>query len=1075
MELVVNFTLNNEELNADFDISEIDNFDAVFQIDAAGTTWGSIDGTLSNQTDLQSALNLKANQSNLDATNETVAQNYNTLDDKISDNTQDISDINTTISGYGNIVTHNTNEFATFNQGSKADTALQPNDNISELTNDVGYITSSALPTVNNAILTIQKNSNDVGIFTANASVDKIINISVPVNANDVNALPNSTKYGASIDVVLNTTDYKLTISLKDQDGTVLNSKMVDFPIESVVVNGSYDSVNQKIILTLQNGNTIDIPVGALISGLQTEITSSNKLDADLVDDNTSINKFVTASDKTTWNNKQDAISDLSTIRSNATNGQSAYTTISGYGNIVTHNTSEFATSAQGTLADTALQPNDNISELANDAGYITSASLPTVNDGTLNIQVNGTSIGTFTANQSSNTTANIVVPDSATWGNITGTLSNQTDLQTALNAKQNILVSGTNIKTLSNLSLLGNGDIPVNGGTDITVTTGSGDRYTTLDYIQSSGTQYINSGVIPASFDYEIETVFAFDEVNSSNTPLCAWGYMGNGTYPRWLLGSYQSKYLLNVNATSAFGTQDTLKHTFNGKAYLNSGNAPRWNCSIDGTVILDDQVLASDSSFLSNTMPIYMFARNNSGTAGNFVSGKLYKHTVKKAGVKIQELIPVKRNSDDAIGLYDTVTDTFFGNAGTGTFTAGSATGTIGEADGITISFNNNTGYITGINWGDIGGTLSSQTDLQNALNNADEIFEVTYGTTTFAEISTALSNGKTPVCQYDNKIYVYSLISGTVHYLTAVYAPYIYVLRCHQGSPYWSSLAYALEQTANKVTTISSASTDAQYPSAKCVYDNLELKANISSLATVAFTGTYADLVGTPTIGDGITTITQNGTPVGTITANQTSSNTIDIQGTTYSAGVGIDITSNTITAKGVEDVRTSNAVKTWTGTKVQYDAIVTKDANTIYNITDDTDVTLTLLDALYPVGAIYIGTMANCPLQVLGVGTWTLKTANAIVTGVNATAPVKGNGMTLGLTNGTDYTGLGNYASSNAYLSQRKILYGESVGTNFPSSGDMVYQSLGVTTDETKSGIEATVTSTSLTVNIWERTA
>ena len=47
-----------------------------------------------------------------------------------------------------------------------------------------------------------------------------------------------------------------------------------------------------------------------------------------------------------------------------------------------------------------------------------------------------------------------------ATWGSITGTLSSQTDLQTSLNAKQATLVSGTNIKTLSNTSLVGSGDI---------------------------------------------------------------------------------------------------------------------------------------------------------------------------------------------------------------------------------------------------------------------------------------------------------------------------------------------------------------------------------------------------------------------------------------------------------------------------------------------------------------------------------------------------------------------------------------------------------------------------------------
>lgn len=454
----------NNPIEAEFELAD-GGFDCSFELFAAGTVWGSIDGILSNQTDLQAALDLKADkaelntavselntniqneattraendtllQNNINTLSQTVTANYNTLDGKISDNSDNITLIQNTIDTYGDIVTYNAADFATSAQGALANSALQSNDNISELTNDVGYITSASLPIVNNATLTIQKNSTDIDTFTANASVDKIINISVPVNASDVNALPDITKYGASIDVALNTTDYKLTISLKDQDGTVLNSKVVDFPIESMVVNGSYDNVNQKIILTLQNGNTIEIPVGGLIAGLQTEITSTNKLDADLVDDSTSTNKFVTTGDKTTWNGKQDAISDLATIRSNATNGQSAYTTISGYGNIVTHNVSEFATSAQGALADAALQPNDNVSELINDANYITSEDLPTVNNGVLTIQVNGDDLASFSANQAGNTTANIVVPDSATWGNITGTLSNQTDLQNALDDK---------------------------------------------------------------------------------------------------------------------------------------------------------------------------------------------------------------------------------------------------------------------------------------------------------------------------------------------------------------------------------------------------------------------------------------------------------------------------------------------------------------------------------------------------------------------------------------------------------------------------------------------------------------
>ena len=50
-----------------------------------------------------------------------------------------------------------------------------------------------------------------------------------------------------------------------------------------------------------------------------------------------------------------------------------------------------------------------------------------------------------------------------ASWGNITGTLSSQDDLQDVLDAKQNTLVSGTSIKTVNGNSLLGSGNVTTN------------------------------------------------------------------------------------------------------------------------------------------------------------------------------------------------------------------------------------------------------------------------------------------------------------------------------------------------------------------------------------------------------------------------------------------------------------------------------------------------------------------------------------------------------------------------------------------------------------------------------------
>ena len=237
----------------------------------------------------------------------------------------------------GNQISVDFTEVATAAQGALADSALQSGDDISELNNDAGYITEITSSDVTTALGYTPYNSSNPSGYQANVietikvnntaltPTSKTVNITIPTTADDIGALPSSTKYGAAFVASLNTTDYKLTMTLKDQDGNTLGTaQTIDFPIESVVVGGSYDSTNKKIVLTLQNGNTIDVPVGDLIAGLQSEITSTNKLSADLVDDSTTTNKFVTAANKTTWNNKQNAISDLATIRSGASAGATA-------------------------------------------------------------------------------------------------------------------------------------------------------------------------------------------------------------------------------------------------------------------------------------------------------------------------------------------------------------------------------------------------------------------------------------------------------------------------------------------------------------------------------------------------------------------------------------------------------------------------------------------------------------------------------------------------------------------------------------------------------------------------------
>lgn len=75
----------------------------------------------------------------------------------------------------------------------------------------------------------------------------------------------------------------------------------------------------------------------------------------------------------------------------------------------VADNTSKLATIAQG--AEVNVQSNWSETNTSSDAYIRNKPTIPTVNNATLTIQKNGTSVATFTANASSNVTANITVP----------------------------------------------------------------------------------------------------------------------------------------------------------------------------------------------------------------------------------------------------------------------------------------------------------------------------------------------------------------------------------------------------------------------------------------------------------------------------------------------------------------------------------------------------------------------------------------------------------------------------------------------------------------------------------------
>ena len=89
---------------------------------------------------------------------------------------------------------------------------------------------------------------------------------------------------GHKLNVSMDTTDYVLTLKLLDKNENVIDIKSVDLPLEELVISGSYDATNKKIVLTLKSGQTIEIPVANLLAGLvnATRQVGSNDLSDDI-------------------------------------------------------------------------------------------------------------------------------------------------------------------------------------------------------------------------------------------------------------------------------------------------------------------------------------------------------------------------------------------------------------------------------------------------------------------------------------------------------------------------------------------------------------------------------------------------------------------------------------------------------------------------------------------------------------------------------------------------------------------------------------------------------------------------
>ena len=185
-----------------------------------------------------------------------------------------------------------------------------------------------------------------------------------------------------------------------------------------------------------------------------------------------------------------------------------------------------------------------------------------------------------------------------------------------------------------------------------------SGEPYTFLEYITATGTQWIDTEIqqLDNTFKFEIEASISSIAANASaylfsnqgNTSMSIRNSSNRGiAYARY----WNSSQTQLINTTlSTFQTKRTYG-LWNNKAYIDSNNYG---------------ITARTASSGGN---ILVFSQNGSSGA----SGNIYGFTLEAQGDVIMHLIPAIDNDTQEVGMYDEISDTFFTNAGSGSFIAG------------------------------------------------------------------------------------------------------------------------------------------------------------------------------------------------------------------------------------------------------------------------------------------------------------------------------------------------------------------------------------------------------------------
>ena len=186
--------------------------------------------------------------------------------------------------------------------------------------------------------------------------------------------------------------------------------------------------------------------------------------------------------------------------------------------------------------------------------------------------------------------------------------------------------------------------------------------EYQTIEYIQSSGGQWVNTGFTPSCMD-RIEMKVNFANVSGTQCLYCSRATSTTvNTMTSFLIsGKFRFDRNTNISGGNVFApvadTDYTVSVDFSSLA-----------CKVNGT---DAGTMAGAGSFTPGS-PIALFASHTSGTGlnkdsvmDNWASYKLYSFKVlDRNGALKCHFVPVRRVADGELGLYDRVSGGFVTN---------------------------------------------------------------------------------------------------------------------------------------------------------------------------------------------------------------------------------------------------------------------------------------------------------------------------------------------------------------------------------------------------------------------------